>query len=291
MKKEKKTVFSRKLRCLLIAFCVAAGIFGSISIVHAASDTTYSRVSEQYRRIGDAYVKRDGNYIYFQKRGTTKTLYAPTYSVVSNGKFVLYNYYNDTVLYRWNPANGRKTRIGNVKRYTIMTGGYDNRLFCNVDYGDYASLVNAYIYHMGTKKSYLIRRNSYFVTKQNEGSIMRYGYNVMLSASRGDPSPVPLYRYNMKNKTIKRIDSKHMVGYQSGAYMYYYAMVKDVYTPTVRFTYDIKRYNMKTGKLVRLKRITSDELGVDVTNKSCTYRLNGKTYRYTYATKRTTRVY
>ena len=207
-------------------------------------------------------------------------------SAVISGKNIYYGISKGTklALYKCN-NNGKNKKL--LKRVKTPYGGtlagfYGNSIYYTAS-SSVASPLTIHTYRYDIKKKKKHRVASNLVLNQVNGRYFVGTYN------SGDLHPMPLKVYNAKSKKLKTIDKK-MMGYKVHKNTVYFAHINSI-SSNFNLKFTLKKYNLKTGKTssIAKKTFKGSYASVGMTNKYAVYQgTNGKYYKYTYKTKKTT---
>jgi hypothetical protein len=252
---------------------------------------------------GDAPIK-NGNYYVKYDSSTSKVLISTSedgpyqetpmvYGAFGNGKIAYYC--RNNVLYSYTYGSGKETKL-----YKLKASG-DDGFWVSAVYGNQVFLSKSsfdqwrfwtYRYNIKTGKVKKLR-NDCNITAQSGA------YAISMDEYRTDVSPYPLTVYKMTKTGLKKVKTLTNYGRSEQFYngiLYYTVYPKGTMKKATLYSYNPK--NGKKKKIATFKADVEDKYGygevyvLKATDKYCeVYQVaTGTNYRYTYATKKMTKI-
>ena len=283
----------RKKWFLMLAVCMVlcAGIFGK-SGMKAEAASSYKQLftgSSTIEKSGKYYFKMmNGKYYVSTKRGSGYVSTPIEGRVYSNGKQVYY--VKSNVLYKYVLSSKKNTKL---KKFTTVSDDY---YYISTIYGNQIFITRAsfdawkywtYMYNTKTKKTKMALSNCTIEASYGK-------YVVGAKEYRSDVGPYTLTLYKITSKGLSKVKKLTSYGREAtfaGGKLYYVVYPKGTMDKATLY-----RCSAKNGKSqVKIRTFSASEkyAGVyiyDITSKSCTVNKDYKSYKYTYKTKKLTRI-
>ena len=261
----------------------------------AEAATSYRKLFQDYEKtvdkVGGTWFKEDNGKLYYSKDGSSYRLAAEGYHIYfTNGSLVFYADSTNYKLYRFSCRTGKTKALKSLpnKARNIENDSYH----VSAIYGGQVYLTRGsfdawhywtYQYNMKTGKLRMALKTGMITGRSSKYVVVEHDY-------RSDVSPVRISLYRLTSTGMKKIvrlaNKAHSAVFLKG-HVYYGAYSGDRMTKVT-----ICRRKQDGSSLKKLGTIRSSSMIIPYrfTTKYCLVNISGSNYRFSYKTKKLTKV-